>query len=252
MSTAVPVRYPQGMTNAFPGEILSKYGNPNPFNLHRLEDDFDWLGATGVKYTLTSSGSIATAAGDGGRILLTTGAVSGNLTSIQSVVAGFTPSLGKRMWYAARFQMADVSVPLLHAGLIQTTATPGTVTDGIVFEKATASTVITLKHYVGSAATLSLSLSGFFTPVAGADFDLGFYVDEKGYLFGYANTVANGGLFGFCPDGAAYPVYRGAAIGGAIPTLTTANLNPTLGITTQAASATTLNADFMMAAKERA
>lgn len=253
MSRLTPSRMTSGVSTAFPKELLGKYGMPNPLNAHTHYDDFDWLGATGTKYTLTApnSGTIAMAAGDGGRVLFTTGATSTNPASIQLPVAGFSLTLGRRLWFGARFQVAALSVPSWAAGLIQTTTTIGTVADGIVFEKATGQTDITLKHYVGSAANLTITIAAAeFAPVAAADFDLGFYLDEKGNLFAYGCTVANGGLFGHYPQVAGNP-HRQALGYGAIPALTTVNLNPTLGVITNAASAATLNADFIFAAKER-
>jgi len=252
MSTAVPVRYPSGVTMSNPGELLALYGNPNPFQLHRHEDDFDWLGATATKYTITAAGgSVAKSAGDGGTILFTTGAVATNFAAIQLPSAGFTPVLGQRMWFAARVAVEDVSAAQVTLGLIQTTATPGTITDGIVIEKAAAATAWTLKHYVGSAASLTLTFpAAAFTPVNNAAFDIGFYVDGKGYLFGFAATVANGGLFGYQPQNNALPE-RGALVGGQIPTLTTVSLNPTMVVFAGASGAELMTGDFVLAAKER-
>ncbi len=253
MSRSIPTRSPSGISTSYPKELLGLFGLPNPFNHHTFFDDFDWLGATATKYTLTApnSGTIAKAAGDGGRVLFTTGAASGNPASIQLPSASFTLELGKRVWFAARFQVAALSVPSWAAGLIQTTTTIGTVTDGIVFEKPTGAETIFLRHYVGSAATLSLQLpASVFAPVAAADFDLGFFLDEKGVLSAFACTVANGGLFGYCPAGPNTP-NRLPLMRGQIPALTTVALNPTLGVVTNATATTTLNGDFIGAAKER-
>lgn len=252
MSRSTPTRLPSGVTNAYKAEVLGQFNLPNPFNSHVMTDDFDWIGATGVKYTITApnSGTLANAAGDGGRILFTTGATSGNLVGIQPPAANFSLTLGRRAWFAARFQLAALSVPSWVAGLGQITSTPGTITAGIVFQKATGSTDIFLRHYHASVATLELAIpSSVFAPVAGQDFDLGFYVSEKGYLQAFARTVANGGLFGFEQTAS---VERQAIRGGQIPLLSSTDLAPTLAVITNATAAATLNADFWMAAKERA
>jgi hypothetical protein len=251
MSLQVPVRYPSGVSTAYPKELLGFYSKPNPLMSHNLEDDFDWLGATGVKYTITAAGgSVAMAAGDGGRVLFTTAAGASSIASIQSVTAGFAPLLGKRIFWAARVQLSHIDSSQSALGLMQTSATPGTVTDGIMFERAAAATTWTLKHYVGSVATLTLTMPATFVPVLNADFDIGFMVTEKGYLYGFGCTVANGGLFGYQPQ-SSLASDRGALVGGQIPTLTAVALNPTLAVIAGAGGAETMNADFVLASQER-
>ena len=256
MSVGIPTRMPSGMTNSYPKEILGFYGNSNPFQLHRVEDDFDWIGATGVKYTITApnGGTLAPTPGDGGKILATTGAVSGNNVSIQGLTGNFQFLKGRRAFFCVRLQMAALSVPSFTAGIMQVTATPGTVTDGIVIEKLTASTTFTLKHYLASVVTASATFPASFLPVAGQDFDIGFLLDQKGRIEGFANTVALGGLFGYYPQNSSYPAaYRGPACATiVVPTLTAVNLTETLAVQTNAASTTTATFDFLMAAQERA
>lgn len=245
-----PVRYPSGVANAFPNELLGNFGLLNPLNFHTHFDDFDWIAATTDKYVITApnSGTLARSAADGSKLLFTTGATSGNLVSIQLPAAGFLLEAGKRVWFAARFQVAALSVPSWACGLIQTTTTPGTVTQGIVFEKATAATAITLKHY-STTANLSLTMPATrFAPVAAEDFDIGFYLDEKGVLHGYGATVANGGLFGYSPKAEGNRV---ALVKEKIPALSSTVLNPTLAVVTNASAATTMTADFIFVAKER-
>lgn len=252
MSTGVPTRLPSGMTNSYPKEILGLYGNPNPFQLHRWEDDFDWLGATGVKYTITAaSGSVAKSIGDGGTILFTTGATATNQASIQLPSAGFIPLLGRRMWFAARLNIEDVLASQICIGLPQTTTTPADVVDGIVIEKAAASAVWYLRHYVGDVITAEVVLpAAGLTPVNGAAFDIGFSLNHKGFLYGYGCTVANGGLFGYFPQGPNTPD-RGAICGVQVPALTAVALNPTLCILAGASGAELMTADFLMAGIER-
>ena len=253
MSTAVPTRLPSGMTNSYPKELLGLYSNSNPFNVHRIEDDFDWLGATGVKYTIVAAtGSVAGAAGNGGRVLFTTGATAADFVQIQQPFASFLPTLGRRMFFATRIQVSELTTQAWAVGMMQKTATYGTITDGMMFVKATGTTNINLIHYVGSVATLTIPIpASAFTPIAAGDFDIGFLLDHKGNLKAFANTVANGGLFGYYPQSGGAP-YREAIAGGIVPALTTAVLTPTLGTTTNAAAAVTMNADFLLAAGERA
>lgn len=245
MSSA-PTRFTSGVTQDASFQPLGQVGIPDPFFYAMFEDDFIHYN-TG-DYTVTATnGSVAGADGDGGRILFTTGATATNLASIQLKTAPFTVTLGNKLAYLVRFQVADITNTQIVAGLIQTTTTPGTVTNGIYFSKAAASTDIVVKVVSGSTVIGTTTLTGYLT--AATDIDLGFYLDRLGNV----NIFAGYHLIGNKPNqnvAVLGPVKKilNSSLTAAFPT---ANLNPTLAVIAGTSAAQTLNADFLYAAKER-
>ena len=149
-----------------------------------------------------------------------------------------------------RIRLGNITNPAFVLGLIQTTATPFTVTDGIYFSKATGSTTINLVSVIGSVATTTPLVfpASFFA--AATDIDLVFEITSGGDV---VVSVGNG-LVGYVPQsgtGAQTPPTRAPiqrVIGLA---LTTAVLNPTLAVQSGTAASQTMQSDFMLAAQER-
>ena len=216
---------------------------------HEVEDDFDSsLAASVWTQTHTGNGAIAHAAGDGGLITFTTNSSTPNasdIAAIQLPAAGFTYTAPKKLFFAVRLQVSDATNAAFLTGLIQTSSTPFTVTDGIYFSKATGSAAnLVLNTAVGSTITSLAIPTAAYTLANNTTIDLGFHVDRLGNLFAYVDSQ----LVGFVPVQNANNV---GAVASSAPTFTTANLNPTLAIQSGTASSKTMTADFIMAAKER-
>jgi len=244
-----PVRLTAGFTQDATYQPLGQIGVPDPFFYAYYEDDF--LPYNAALYTATASGgSIAATAtkGSGGRILFTTAATAASYPTIQLPVASFQYTATKKLAYLCRLQIDNITNDTFIAGLIDTTTTPfTTITDGIYFLKAAASTNIVVTVVTGSVVIGTVTLSGLLT--ANTDIDLGFTVDRLGNILIYAgnNLIGqqrqNTDILG--PTG---KILASSLTG----TMTAVLLNPTISIGNGAtAAAITGNADFMYAAQER-
>lgn len=255
MTTAVPVRYPSGVTPFFPKQLLAQLGdfcNPNYITHY---DDFLWTGPTGTKYTITaaSGSAVSSAAVPGGRVLLTTNAADNAFASIQLVTAPFRLTLGKRAWFATRLRYTEAVAGLsdVYFGLQQTTVTPATRNDGLSFSKVEASNTLNLGFFNNSAAAAqSVAVSTSFLPTV--DYDIGFYLNEKGYLATFFRLATSGGLFGYDPT----PTTARQSSGGVqllSANFNTTSVNPTFAIYTRdpANGAATLSVDLAVASVER-
>lgn len=250
----VPVRYPNGVSSDYPWGPLGNFGLPHPFSYHFWEDDFDaLLGAAGI-YTKTASGNgtVAHAAGDGGTLLFTTNSSTPLVTDVASIqlpAASFSYTAGKKMFFLARLQLADAVNAAFNVGLIQTTATPMTVTDGVYFNKATGSAAnLTLFADSASAHVGTLVIpTGAYTLANATYIDMGFYIDRQGYISAFVGAnLVNQPANNFPAGQVKGPVGR------VLPTsYTAANLNLTMALNSGTASSKTMTADFIMAAKER-
>ena len=244
---ATPTRFTSGFTQDAKYQPLGLIGIPDPFFYATLEDDF--LPFQSDKYTETAAGgSIAqtTTNGTGGRVLLTTGAVATNFASLQGEAAGFNYVAGKRFAFLARIRLADILNSTVIVGLIQTTVTPFTVTDGIYFSKAAAGTSLVLTAMTGSVVVGSATITGALT--AATDIDLGFVVDPQGNVKGFYGS----NLIGFQNQNTAILGPNVGILASALTgALTTAMLTPTLAVQASTAAAQTLVSDFLFAAQER-
>ena len=248
-----PNRFTSGFTQDAPWQPLGRMGVPNPFFYHQFFDDFNGFDTSQFNSTLTSAGTVANTAANGGALLFTTNAttpLATDIASIQGKAAGFQNVPGKKTFFMTRIRLGNITNPAFVLGLIQTTATPFTVTDGIYFSKATGSTTINLVSVIGSVATTTPLVfpASFFA--AATDIDLVFEITSGGDV---VVSVGNG-LVGYVPQsgtGAQTPPTRAPiqrVIGLA---LTTAVLNPTLAVQSGTAASQTMQSDFMLAAQER-
>ena len=253
-ASQAPTRLTAGLTTDAPWQPLAQYGLRNPFFYHEVEDDFDSSIASSIwTQTHTGNGSIAHAAGDGGTILFTTNSAAPATTDIAAIqlpAAGFTIAAPKKLFFLARLQVSDVANAAFLAGLIQTTTTPFTVTDGIYFYKASGSASNLVLNYAVGGTITSLTIPvAAYTLANNTYVDLAFTTDRLGNLYAYIGSQ----LVGFIPQSGSGTLTppRGPAASVATPTLTTATLNPTLAIQSGTASSKTMTADFIMASKER-
>lgn len=243
-----PVRFTSGVSTDFPYQPLANYGQHNPFFYHTWQDDFDALSAS-YTATKTGVGTIASAAGDGGSMLFTTAALAADLASLQLPSAGFSYTAGKKMFFLTRLQVSDAVNAAFNVGLIQTTATPFTVTDGIYLNKATGSASnLAINSMVGSVLTTVAIPTAAYTLANATNIDLGFYVDRNGNIMAFVGAQ----LVGFiAQSGSTTNLARGPAATNTPATITGANLNLTVAVQSGSASAKTMSVDFVMVAKER-
>lgn len=247
-----PVRNVAGATSDAPWQPLADCGYGNPFFYHAFADDFDTqLGAAGLyTKTATGNGTVAHTAGDGGLALFTTNSstpAGTDICSLQLPAASVSLTQGKKLFYVTRLQLANATNPAFVLGLIQTTTTPFTVTDGIWFSKASGSTNIFLNHAVASTVTQVQVPAGALTPANATNFDLGFYLMRNGDIVAFAGSQLVGLMF----QNGTTPPYAGPQARITPASLTTANLNLTMAVQSGTAASTTMTADFHGVFKER-
>jgi hypothetical protein len=189
-----------------------------------------------------STGTAGIVAGDGGLLQLVTAATLNDVTSIQLPAASFSFTAGKKSFFLCRLQVDDATNASFNVGLIQTTATPFTVTDGLFFKKAAGATTLVLASVVGSVET-DIAIPSTLYPTNNTNIDMGWYVDRNQNVYAYVGSP----LVGYVQQNVAKlgPVGKGA------PTLTAANLNFTVALGAGSAAARTAKVDFAMSAKER-
>lgn len=260
-----PVRNPSGATTDPPYGPLAASGYGNPFFYHAFADDFDnALGSsTNGLYTISAggAGTVVHTPGDGGLALFTTAGATNNFEAIQLPAASFTlpqgTTAGKKLFYLARLQLSDVTNSAFIAGLCNTTATPFTaIADGLYFNKVSGGTVLNLLSVIGSVTTTIAIPTSAYALVNAVSIDLAFHINRLGDVEAFVGSQ----LVGWIPQSG-----TGAVNGAGVPilpvlgkvtrnsglTLTTANLNITLGVQTGAAVAKTMTADFHCVQKER-
>lgn len=261
MPYGVPVRYPSGVSTDLKEGPLNMLGIPHPFQPHVFADDFDVAPDSGrYTTTVTTAGTVAQTAGDGGLVLLTTNASTplvSDIAAIQLLVAGFKLVAGYRAWFMTRLQVSSAASAAFNVGLIQKTATPFTVTDGIYIGKATGSAAnLTAYHVIGSVVSSSVVIpTGAYTLADNTNIDLALAVTRTGEVEVYVNA----NMVGVPPTGTGAVNAAGIPISPATgpcarltpAALTTANLVPTLALQSGTASSKTMTADFLLAAKER-
>jgi hypothetical protein len=265
-----PNRITSGFTQDAIWQPLGQIGVPNPAFYHQTFDDFDFYDTNEYTTTTASTGNIAATAADGGAVTLTTAATTSDFESFQRKVAGFafvppTASVaGKKTIFLTRIQLNSVGVGGFTVGLMNTSATPFAPTDGVYFTKPINSAVLSLVSNVGSTPVTMVIPAADFTALANNTYvDLGFLYDPssgKGgpnlfaivgtNLVGYAPQSGTGAtnLGGTPPR---QPVASFIQINGVMPALTAVLLNPTIAVQAGTTSVTTLQADFLFAARER-
>jgi hypothetical protein len=251
-----PVRSTSGGTPDAVFQPLADCGAGNPFFYHTFADDFDINGKVLTNaYTVTTTGTgaaVASTPGDGGLILFTAPTAAGN-ASIQLASASFTVNtLPKKVFFETRVKMSAWATAGVTAlwGLIQTTATPGTVTDGVYFA-LTAAGVLSINSMVGSVLTTAVIPAAAYTLTANVNVDLAFEITRQGDVLAYVDSQ----LVGYVPPSnigtTNGPQNAGAVARLTAPTLTAVVLNPTLAIIQTVATAITMTVDFFQAQKER-
>ncbi len=248
----VPARFTSGVSVDYPHSLFGHMGIPNPFFYQMWADDFHTL-LTEYTATKTGNGTIATSAGAGGRLTFTTNSstpAGGDLCSIQLPSAAFVLVAGKKAFFACRLQLSSATNAAFRVGLVQTTTTPFTATDGIYIDKATGSlTNINLVSVVSSTATTVAIPTTAYTLANSTYIDVGWYLDRSGTI----NAFVGDQLVGWLPQaGTGTGVGNRGAVAASTPTsLPSATLNPTVAIASGTAASSSMIVDFAMVSMER-
>jgi len=227
MTNILTTNEPGGLTNAAVPSALQSYGADDPTVFHTYFNDFDVF--TSGDWTGTATGSVTNAiiAGNGGILSLINSASSSDLNSLQLKVATFAIVAGSQTWMKVRFNTSNATNAALIIGLIQTTTTPLTVTDGFYLSKAAASTTLTAKVAKASAiSTVNVGTLANTTYV-----NAGIHYDGNATVSVWLNNVKVGSL--------------------PITNLPTAALNLTIAESNGTAAAITTNIDYVMVSQER-
>lgn len=221
--------YPNGVTNAPLNSVLQTFWADDPTVMHQYFNDFDVY--TSGDWTNTATGSVTNSivAGDGGVLSMVNSAANNDLDSLQLKAATFNITSGKDAWLKARFKLSNATNAALTLGLIQTTTTPLTVTDGFYLSKAAASTTLNAK--VAKSSTASTTAAGTMADDTYVVVGLHYNAD--------INSVT---------------IYFNGNRVGQIATTnlpTGVNLNLTLAVANGTAAANTLTVDYIMAATLR-
>lgn len=220
---------PGGITNSVIGSPLQTYGSMDPTIFHEYFNDFDTFDPTN-DWTNTVTGVTPTnsiVAGDGGWLSMVNTAANNDLNSLQLKAATFAITSGQQAWFKCRFKTSNATNAALIIGLIQTTTTPLTVTDGIYFSKAAASTSLTCK--VAKSSTASTLTAA--TMANDTFLNVGWWYDGASAINVYVNNVKVGSL--------------------ATTNLPTAALNLTLAESNGTAAAITTTIDYVFCSTER-
>lgn len=182
---ASPVRFPNGVGNVSPSDMLGQLGMLDPTKYIVDFNDFMSFNATsGEDYVITNTGAateaLSSAHGPGGVLLLTNAAADNDLCTLQRPVEAFKFTSGKKMWFAARVKILDAGTDVTQSdvfvGLIITDTTlEAGITDGVYFNKpdGTAGTIQFITT-MNSSATTQAAVGTF---VHNTFIELGFYYD---------------------------------------------------------------------------
>jgi len=226
----VATNFPDGVTNAATPGPLQTFIDMDPSAVHQYFNDFDVYTAGDFTVSATGSPTNSIVAGNGGILSMVNTAGNADLDALQLKAATFNLVAGKQLWMKARFNISNATLSALLIGLIQTTATPLTVVDGVYFRKDSASAVLTAKATKASTT----SSSNVLTMVAATYVEVGLHYDGS-------DTII---------------VYSGSAIVARLPItnlpLAATGLNMTIALTNGASGgAQTLLVDYVMVAAQR-
>lgn len=228
MTNITTTNLPGGVTNAVIGSVMQNYGALDPSIWHTYFNDFDVY--TAGDWTNTATGVVTNSivAGGGGLLSMLNSASNSDLNSLQLKAATFAITAGQQAWFKCRLKTSSATNAALIVGLIQTTTTPLTVTDGVYFSKAAASTQLTCK----TAKSSAISTVNAATMADDTYLNMGWHYNGDAAINVFINNVKVGSL--------------------AITNLPTANLNLTIAEGNGTAAAITTTVDYIFASNERA
>lgn len=229
MSNISTTNLPGGVTNAALQTVMSSFGANDPSVFHSYWNDFDTFETGDWTNTATGSVTNAVAAGNGGILSIGNSAASADLDSLQLKAASFAIVAGNKAWFKCRFNVSNATNSELTIGMIQTTTTPLTVTDGLWFSKAASSTALAFNMAKSSTTT---TLSSVATLANTTYLNVGWHYDGSSTVSVYVNNVKVAGTT-------------------VLTNLPTANLNLTMAVANGTAAANTLLVDYIGCFNER-
>jgi hypothetical protein len=263
-----PSRFLSGLSTEPRKSALGNFPFPNPFQANVYANDFNTYAAADWTVTSTGGGTSALAAVNGGALLLTTGATSSNDQGNRLNPASFAITAGYQAWFLANVTMVDTTLPNFVIGM--TAGTPGAVTAGIYFTKATANQ--TVSAVVRNASTSSTITNIATLPTAAAitpavpSFSLGWYYDGLPtptlYFFASPATAtytagvltAPAAFSGMASPGGVCVAAASNASGYSAPNvltnIPTVNIAPEFYVVTNSSAAKTMQVDYVLAASE--
>ena len=243
---------PNGLTNADKTQTMGNAGIPDPSWAHVYHNDFDTYAAGDWTATVTGSGTQALTPADGGQLLLTTTTGAADAVYMQLKAAGFALAANKDTFFKFSGTLSDVVNDVFYCGLMNTTTTPNSPTDGVYIVKATGVATLSIVSVVSSVSTTVAFPSNLVLANATA-FEVGFHVDYLGNVEAFFNpgTGAQFGQLSPVSSSAGAQAGRGRVALIAAPTLTTAVLNPSFGILNSSGVARTLAADYVTVVRQR-
>jgi hypothetical protein len=242
-------RFRSGLTNAAPWQALAASGCEDPSWTHQYHNDFDTFYATDWTATVTGAGTQALTPADGGALLLSNTSGIADATYMQLKNASFQLLAGKAVFFKFNGTLSDVINDVFYCGLLNTSTTPLTATDGIYIKKATGQAGLTLNTVIGGVTTTV----PFQTPevlVAGTAFEVDFMVDYLGNVAAFFNPTT-GDSTPITAANAAAGQARGRVAAIYAPSLTQVLLNPSFGLLNSTAAARTLQVDYVTVLRNR-
>jgi hypothetical protein len=227
-------RFPNGITNVNANTIFNSMKCEDPTIYHTYLEDFDYFVAGSWTVTETQAGATqALTNGNGGLIALVNSAANADVNQIQKIGENFLPVSGKKFFFRALLKVDDATLAALAVGLQVTNAdgTLASVTDGVYFSKAAATTQIVFNVRkntttgAGSANVIAMASDTYITLEAFYDGGDRFYYGYNGTIVGYLE-----GFSTYAPD---------------------TTIAPVIVVKNGSAVARTLTADYMFMAQER-
>ena len=227
-------RFPSGLTNNGPDDILAALLDADPTKMHVYFNDFNDYTAGDWTVTETDgSATEATTAGDGGLLLITNTAADNDAVVMQKTPAAFAMTAGKQAWFKVKFKVSDATQSDIQFGVVIVDTTPLDATDGIYFIKnddaATVDFIVRKNATTGSTIATSVATLSNNTYVT-----LGWYYDGISLVQYSVDDVIKGAVSGtsaFLPDAT--------------------NLTVSMMIQNGEAVAKTMTVDYIFAAVER-
>jgi hypothetical protein len=254
-------RTPTGSTNAAPWQTMGNCGSQDPTWVHEYFNDFNTYVATDWTVTVVGAGTTALTPLDGGWLLSTTSAGVADALYNQLGAASFKigSTIGtatqqpKDTFFKYSGTLSDVINCQFFAGLIVTSASPLTATDGLYIYKNTGSAAMYLISKIGGVTT-TYPFPALCIPTAGVAFEVGIHVDPYGNIEAFWNPSTGNNPVGYNqaanfnqPVGAVVKAYQA----GAASLVTTALLNVSFGILNSSAVARSLTTDYIVAERHR-
>lgn len=155
-------RFPGGHTNLLENHPFADLRKSDETVYHTQFEDFDRFTAGDWVITTVGTGTSALTAGDGGLLLLTNSAASGDAKFLQwaggsgAALPNFLLQSGLRTFFESRFKVDNATLAQYVVGMQVTDTTPLDVTDGIYFLHDTTANA-NLSFVVGQNATTGRS-----------------------------------------------------------------------------------------------